>query len=98
MGQAGARRADEDTRCSTRADVHRLRRAASRSPGELLAGDATGAVGTLKTEPGNDFVVLGGGELVRSLMPPDLVEEYTLLIRRTERADSERDPPLEPDA
>ncbi len=46
----------------------------------LLPGDAAEAVGELKTEPGNDLVVLGSGDLVRSLMPHRLVDEYTLLV------------------
>ncbi len=46
----------------------------------LLSGDAPDVVATLKAEPGNDLVVLGSGELVRSLMAHRLVDEYTLLI------------------
>lgn len=45
----------------------------------LLRGDATEAVAELK-EQGTDFVVLGSGELVRSLMQANLVDEYVLLI------------------
>jgi dihydrofolate reductase len=45
----------------------------------LLRGDATEAVAELK-EQGNDLVVLGSGELVRSLMRANLVDEYVLLI------------------
>jgi dihydrofolate reductase len=45
----------------------------------LLRGDATEAVAELK-EQGNDLVVLGSGELVRSLMQANLVDEYVLLI------------------
>jgi dihydrofolate reductase len=45
----------------------------------LLRGDATEAVAELK-EQGTDLVVLGSGELVRSLMQANLVDEYVLLI------------------
>lgn len=46
----------------------------------LLQGDAMEAVATLKEQPGQDLVVLGSGELVRSLMLANLVDEYVLLI------------------
>ena len=46
----------------------------------LLAGEAAEAVAGLKEEPGPDLVVIGSGELVRSLMPPNLIDEYLLLI------------------
>ena len=46
----------------------------------LLAGDAAEAVATLKRATGKDLVVLGSGELVRSLMRRDLVDEYVLPI------------------
>jgi dihydrofolate reductase len=45
----------------------------------LLQGDAMEAVATLK-EQLDDLVVLGSGELVRSLMQADLVDEFVLLI------------------
>jgi dihydrofolate reductase len=45
----------------------------------LLQGDAMEAVAKLKEQPA-DLVVLGSGELVRSLMHADLVDEYVLLI------------------
>jgi dihydrofolate reductase len=45
----------------------------------LLRGDAMEAVATLK-EQSDDLVVLGSGELVRSLMRAGLVDEYVLLI------------------
>jgi dihydrofolate reductase len=46
----------------------------------LLQGDGAEAVARLKEEPGEDLAVLGSGELVRSLMGHDLVDEYVLTI------------------
>jgi dihydrofolate reductase len=46
----------------------------------LLEGDAADAVARLKQQPGKDMVVLGSGELARSLMERDLVDRYVLLI------------------
>ena len=46
----------------------------------LLKGDVPDAVARLKEQPGKDIVVLGSGELVRSLMRRNLVDEYVLLI------------------
>jgi dihydrofolate reductase len=46
----------------------------------LLKGDIPDAVRELKAEPGQDIVMLGSGELFRSLMRHDLVDEYVLLI------------------
>ena len=46
----------------------------------LLKGEVAAAVARLKEQPGKDIVVLGGGELVRSLMRHNLVDEFVLLI------------------
>lgn len=46
----------------------------------LLAGDAAEAVGGLKKMPGKDLVIMGSGELIRSLMKANLIDEYVLLI------------------
>src|SRR5579884_3035782 len=46
----------------------------------LLKGDAAEAVTRLKEEPGGDLVIMGSGELARSLMRRNLVDEYVLLI------------------
>lgn len=46
----------------------------------LLEGDAADAVAELKEGPGKDLVILGSGELIRSLMRHDLIDEYVLQI------------------
>ena len=37
-------------------------------------------MGELRKESGKDLVIMGSGELVRSLMPRNLIDEYVLLI------------------
>jgi dihydrofolate reductase len=46
----------------------------------LLTGDAVEAVAGLRRTAGKDVVILGSGELVRALMPHDLIDEFVLLI------------------
>jgi dihydrofolate reductase len=46
----------------------------------LLDGDAVDAVRALKDQLDRDLVILGSGELVRSLMGSGLVDEFALLI------------------
>jgi dihydrofolate reductase len=46
----------------------------------LLRGDVGQAVGALKEQDGRDLRVLGSGELVRTLLERDLVDEYALMI------------------
>jgi dihydrofolate reductase len=46
----------------------------------LLPGDAAAAVAELKQTPGPDLLILGSGELIGSLRPRALVDEYVLLI------------------
>ena len=46
----------------------------------LLSGDASEAVAQLKQEPGPNFLIMGSGELVQSLMRRNLVDEYVLLF------------------
>jgi dihydrofolate reductase len=45
-----------------------------------LRGEAAGTVAALKREAEGDLVVLGSGELVRSLAAAGLVDSYTLSI------------------
>lgn len=46
----------------------------------LLHGDVPAAVAELKQEPGGDLVIMGSGELIRSLLPHGLIDEYFLMI------------------
>jgi len=46
----------------------------------LLKGDVPEAVAGLKAQPGKDFLVMGSGELVQTLMKHNLVDLYILLI------------------
>ncbi len=46
----------------------------------LLPGDAAVSVGRLKRESAEDLVILGSGELVRSLLAAGLVDELALSI------------------
>ena len=46
----------------------------------LLHGDAADAIATLKQQPGPDLVILGSGELVRSLLRRQLIDEMVLVI------------------
>jgi dihydrofolate reductase len=46
----------------------------------LLAGDAADSVAALKNEDGPDLVILGSGELIRSLMTRKLIDELQLII------------------
>src|SRR5271157_720702 len=46
----------------------------------LLKGDAAPALAELKTQPGQDFMIMGSGELVQSLMKRNLVDLFVLLI------------------
>jgi dihydrofolate reductase len=47
---------------------------------QLLRGDAEESVAKLRDEPGKDIVILGSGELVRSLLRRNLVDELMLTI------------------
>ena len=46
----------------------------------LLAGDAAKTVAELKAETADDLVVLGSGDLCRTLLRHDLIDRFTLLI------------------
>ncbi len=46
----------------------------------MLKGDVAQAVANLKTQPGQDFMVMGSGELVQTLMQHSLVDRFVLLI------------------
>jgi dihydrofolate reductase len=46
----------------------------------LLQGDAVAAVAELKEKLDQDIMIIGSGELVRSLIGSDLIDEYMLLI------------------
>jgi dihydrofolate reductase len=46
----------------------------------LVRGDAADHVATLKAQPGDDFVILGSGELIRSLMRRNLIDRFILVI------------------
>ena len=46
----------------------------------LLKGDAAEAVTRLKGQPGKDYLILGSGMLVQSLMRRNLIDEYILLL------------------
>ena len=46
----------------------------------LLKGDVPEALAELKAQPGKNFLVMGSGELVQTLMEHNLVDEYVLLI------------------
>ena len=46
----------------------------------LLSGDAADAVAKFKKEEGDDLIIMGSGELIRSLMKRDLIDQFMLLI------------------
>jgi len=46
----------------------------------LLHGDAADALEQLKREPGDDLMILGSGELVRSLLRRNLIDDMVLVI------------------
>jgi dihydrofolate reductase len=46
----------------------------------LLNGDVPAQVAELKRKPGGDIVILGSGELVRSLMPHGVIDQFVLTI------------------
>jgi dihydrofolate reductase len=46
----------------------------------LLHGDVPAAIAALKDGGEGDLVIMGSGELIRSLLPTGLVDEYLLMI------------------
>ena len=46
----------------------------------LLRGDAAEAVAALKQQNNESFTILGSGELIRSLVRRNLIDEFILLI------------------
>jgi dihydrofolate reductase len=46
----------------------------------LLHGDAVDEVAKLRQEPGKDIVILGSGELIRSLIPRGLIDRFILSV------------------
>jgi dihydrofolate reductase len=46
----------------------------------LISDDVAGSVAQLKEQSPKDFVILGSGELIRSLMKDDLIDRFLLMI------------------
>lgn len=46
----------------------------------LLTGDVPGEVASLREQEGGNLVVMGSGELIRSLLPHGLVDELLLMV------------------
>lgn len=46
----------------------------------LLSGDVPAAVAALRGQPGGNLVIMGSGQLIRSLLPHGLVDELFLMI------------------
>jgi len=46
----------------------------------LLGGEVPKEVQKLKQQPGRDILIYGSGELVNTLMPHNLIDEYRLMI------------------
>jgi dihydrofolate reductase len=46
----------------------------------LVDGDVPAAVAELKQKPGGSLVIMGSGQLIRSLLPHGLIDEYLLMI------------------
>ena len=46
----------------------------------LLSGDVPAAVAALREQPGGNLVIMGSGQLIRSLLPHGLVDELFLMI------------------
>jgi dihydrofolate reductase len=46
----------------------------------LIKGDVAEEVDKLKQQPGKDILVFGSGQLVRTLIEQDLIDEYRLMV------------------
>lgn len=46
----------------------------------LLSGDVPAQVAALRKQPGGNLVIMGSGQLIRSLLPHGLVDEMLLMI------------------
>lgn len=46
----------------------------------IFGGDLAESIGKLKAEPGGDIVVYGSADLVNSLIPLDLIDEFRLMV------------------
>jgi dihydrofolate reductase len=46
----------------------------------LLSGDVPGAIAELRARPGGSLVIMGSGQLIRSLLPHGLIDELLLMI------------------
>ena len=46
----------------------------------LLHGDIAAEIAELKGRPGGSLVIMGSGELIRSLLPHRLIDEFVLMI------------------
>ena len=46
----------------------------------LIEGDLAEEVGRLKRQEGKDILIFGSGELARTLMENDLIDEYRLMV------------------
>jgi dihydrofolate reductase len=46
----------------------------------LVTGDVPEEVSKLKQAPGGNLVIMGSGQLIRSLLPHGLIDEYLLMI------------------
>lgn len=46
----------------------------------VISGDVPGRVAALREQPGGNLVIMGSGQLIRSLLPQGLVDELFLMI------------------
>ena len=46
----------------------------------LISGDVPAGVAALREQPGGNLVIMGSGELIRSLLPHGLIDEFFLMI------------------